>query len=56
MNTVGPIGGHLQNQTAPPYRQTAGTPDPVNVGGVEQANVGLQTNQHIQNVSLDILI
>ena len=52
MNTMGPIGGHLHNQTAPPFPQTAGTPGPVNVGGVGQANVGLQTNQHMQNVSL----
>ena len=52
MNTMGPMGGGVQNQPAPPYRQTGGKPGPVNVGGVGQANVGLQPNQHMQNVSL----
>lgn len=52
MNTMGPMGGGVQNQPAPPYRQAGGKPGAVNVGqGVGQANVGLQPNQHMQSVS-----
>ncbi|XP_032453194.1 mediator of RNA polymerase II transcription subunit 12 isoform X4 [Nasonia vitripennis] len=48
MNTMGPMGSGVQNQPAPPYRQAGGKPGAVNVGGVGQANVGLQPNQHMQ--------
>jgi hypothetical protein len=51
MNTMGPMGGGVQSQPAPPYRQAGGKPGAVNVGGVGQANVGLQPNQHMQSVS-----
>ncbi|XP_014230379.1 mediator of RNA polymerase II transcription subunit 12-like isoform X1 [Trichogramma pretiosum] len=53
MNTMGPMGGGVPNQPAPPYRQAAGQPgvgvgNVGGVGGVGQANVGLQPNQHMQ--------
>ncbi|XP_034934643.1 mediator of RNA polymerase II transcription subunit 12 [Chelonus insularis] len=45
MNTMGPMAGGVQNQPAPPYRQTAGKPTAV---GVSAGGVGLQTNQQFQ--------
>ena len=48
MNTMGPMGGGVQNQPAPPYRQAGGKPGAVGVPGVGSTNVGLQSNQHIQ--------
>ncbi|XP_076661232.1 mediator complex subunit kohtalo [Halictus rubicundus] len=48
MNTMGPMGGGVQNQPAPPYRQTSGKPGAVGVTGVGTTNVGLQQNQQFQ--------
>lgn len=52
MNTMGPMGGGVQNQPAPPYRQTSGKPGTVGVTGVGTSNVGLQQNQQFQQVNL----
>ena len=52
MNTMGPMGGGVQSQPAPPYRQTSGKPGTVGVTGVGTTNVGLQQNQQFQQVSL----
>lgn len=49
MNAMGPMGGGVQNQPAPPYRQSAGKPGAVGVTGVG-TNVGLQQNQQFQQV------
>lgn len=56
MNTMGPMGGGVQNQPAPPYRQTGGKPGPVGVGNVGAANVGLQPNQQFQQVRTFIFL
>ncbi|XP_034195865.1 mediator complex subunit kohtalo [Osmia lignaria lignaria] len=48
MNTMGPMAGGVQNQPAPPYRQTSGKPGTVGVTGVGTASVGLQQNQQFQ--------
>ncbi|KOX75481.1 Mediator of RNA polymerase II transcription subunit 12 [Melipona quadrifasciata] len=48
MNTMGPMGGGVQSQPAPPYRQTSGKPGTVGVTGVGTTNVGLQQNQQFQ--------
>ncbi|KAL6442397.1 hypothetical protein ACFW04_002558 [Cataglyphis niger] len=45
MNSMGPMGGGVQNQPAPPYRQSAGKPGTVGVG---TTNVSLQQNQQFQ--------
>lgn len=45
MNTMGPMGGGVQNQPAPPYRQAGGKPGAV-VGGVP-ASHGHPPNQHM---------
>lgn len=50
MNAMGPMGGGVQNQPAPPYRQSAGKPGAVGVTGVGAANVSLQQNQQFQQV------
>lgn len=47
MNSMGPMGGGVQNQPAPPYRQSAGKPGTVGVG---TTNVSLQQNQQFQQV------
>lgn len=47
MNAMGPMGGGVQNQPAPPYRQSAGKPGTVGVG---TTNVSLQQNQQFQQV------
>lgn len=48
---MGPMGGGVQNQPAPPYRQSAGKPGAVGVTGVGTANVSLQQqNQQFQQV------
>lgn len=51
MNTMGPMGGGVQNQPAPPYRHPGGKPG-VNVTGVGSVNVGIQPNQHMQQVTM----
>ena len=48
MNTMGPMGGAVQNQPAPPYRQAGGKPGAVGVAGVGTTNVGLQQNHQLQ--------
>ncbi|XP_014477352.1 PREDICTED: mediator of RNA polymerase II transcription subunit 12 [Dinoponera quadriceps] len=48
MNAMGPMGGGVQNQPAPPYRQSAGKPGAVGVAGVGTTNVSLQQNQQFQ--------
>lgn len=53
MNTMGSMGGNVQNQPAPPYRQTGGKPGAVGVSGVGSTNVGLQSNQHLQQLALN---
>lgn len=50
MNAMGPMGGGVQNQPAPPYRQSAGKPGAVGVTGVGTTNVSLQQNQQFQQV------
>lgn len=50
MNAMGPMGGGVQNQPAPPYRQAGGKPGSVGVAGVGASGVGLQTNQQFQQV------
>ena len=50
MNAMGPMGGAVQNQPAPPYRQPAGGKPGVNVGGMGPANVTMQQNPHMQQV------
>lgn len=50
MNTMGPMGGGVQNQPAPPYRQSTGKPTAVGVTGVGTTNVSLQQNQQFQQV------
>lgn len=56
MNAMGPMGGNVQNQPAPPYRQTGGKPGAVGVSGVGSTNVGLQSNQHLQQVRFYLII
>lgn len=51
---MGPMGGGVQNQPAPPYRQSAGKPGAVGVTGVGATNVSLQQNQQFQQVRKDI--
>lgn len=55
MNTMGPMGGGVQSQPAPPYRQTSGKPGTVGVTGVGTTNVGLQQNQQFQQVRFTVL-
>lgn len=52
MNAMGPMGGGLQNQPAPPYRQATGKPGAVGVTGVGTTNVSLQQNQQFQQVDI----
>lgn len=48
---MGPMGGGVQSQPAPPYRQSAGKPGAVGVAGVGTTNVNLQQqNQQFQQV------
>lgn len=49
---MGPMGGSVQNQPAPPYRQSAGKPGAVGVAGVGTTNVSLQQNPQFQQVSV----
>ncbi|XP_020279147.1 mediator of RNA polymerase II transcription subunit 12 isoform X2 [Pseudomyrmex gracilis] len=53
MNTMGPMGGGVQNQPAPPYRQSAGKPGAVGVTGVGTTNVSLQQNQQFQQQAIN---
>lgn len=55
MNTMGPMGGGVQSQPAPPYRQASGKPGTVGVTGVGTTNVGLQQNQQFQQVRFTVL-
>ncbi|KAI4501160.1 hypothetical protein M0802_003533 [Mischocyttarus mexicanus] len=52
MNAMGPMGGGLQNQPAPPYRQATGKPGAVGVTGVT-TNVSLQQNQQFQQQAIN---
>ncbi|KAG7209569.1 hypothetical protein KM043_015646 [Ampulex compressa] len=53
MNTMGPMGAGVQNQPAPPYRQTSGKPGAVGVTGVGTAGVSLQQNQQFQQQAIN---
>ncbi|XP_057325001.1 mediator of RNA polymerase II transcription subunit 12 [Microplitis mediator] len=45
MNTMGPMGGGVQNQPAPPYRQAGGKPTAVGVGA---SSIAMQSNPQYQ--------
>ncbi|XP_032668438.1 mediator of RNA polymerase II transcription subunit 12 isoform X2 [Odontomachus brunneus] len=54
MNAMGPMGGGVQTQPAPPYRQSAGKPGAVGVAGVGTTNVSLQQqNQQFQQQAIN---